>query len=480
MCSVTNAATHCPKDGAPLPCDVRREYGRPDPTTATAAAVQVAARYTAPPREIVDPQSCLPDFWAARPSLTRIHAFARARRASPWGVLGSSLAHVVCATEPNVQLPPTIGSYASLNLFVGIVGRVGAGKDMAAKVARDAVDLGKTADFITAPLGSGEGLSHMFMRWGKDNLEQYNRSALVIIGEIDTLGALVQRQSSTVGSQLRQAAMGEQLGFFYVDTAKRMITPEHQYRMCLIAGIQPKRSAVLLGESDGGTPQRFVWLPAADPDAPDVRPPCPEPLLWIPPRWHEAGGRHEGGMYRNVVEVCDTACDIIDKAHLARTRGEGDALDGHALLTRLKVAAALSILEGRCAVTDEDWDLSAEVMAVSDATREQCVRALAEDGRERNQRQAEAEAQRTIVVQERVDEAKVRRVTATIKRRLSHGGDWVSGSDLRSKVAQPLRPFVETALNALVLAGDIEERKVEYRNQRGMQYRITRSFEEAA
>jgi hypothetical protein len=63
------------------------------------------------------------------------------------------------------------------------------------------------------------------------------------------MGALVQRQSSTVASQLRQAAMGEPLGFFYVDQAKRMIVPEHSYRCCLIAGIQPARSAVLLDDA---------------------------------------------------------------------------------------------------------------------------------------------------------------------------------------------------------------------------------------
>lgn len=420
-------------------------------------------------------------FWAARLSLTRIHGFARGRRVSPWAVLGGALTRVVAATEPNVQLPPTIGSYASLNLFIGLVGKSGAGKDAATKVARDAVDLGNDhPKFITAPLGSGEGMSHMFMKWGDDGLEQYNRSALVTIGEIDTLGALVQRQSSTVGSQLRQAAMGEALGFFYVDTAKRMLTPEHQYRMCLLAGIQPKRSGVLLGEADGGTPQRFVWLPATDPDAPDKRPDCPEPLLWVPPKWHEAGGVHVGGQYRNVIDVCDTACDIIDKAHLARTRDEGDALDGHALLTRLKVAAALAILEGRCNVGDDDWELSADVMVVSDAARETCIKALATEGVERNQKQAEAEATRAIVVGERVDEAKVRRASAGVKRKLARVDGWLAASDIRSSLSPGLREYAEASLHALVLSGAIEDRAVTYRGAPGTQYRLVGTMEEAA
>ncbi|MFI7073498.1 hypothetical protein [Micromonospora sediminicola] len=413
-------------------------------------------------------------FWDARLSLRHIHTFARARRVAPWATLGAVLTRVVAAVDPNVQLPPTIGSYASLNLFVGLVGTPGTGKDAARKVAFEAIELGKEYEVPPAPLGSGEGLSHMFMRESKDGPEQHNTRALVTIGEIDTLTALTKRQSSTVTSQLRQAAMGEQLGFFYVDTSKRMLVPEHRYRLCLLAGIQPKRAGGLLAEADGGTPQRFVWLPAADPDAPDVAPPCPDPLVWEPPKWHESGaGRVVGGMYRVPMPIPAEAEETIVAAHLARTRGKGDALDGHALLTRLKVAGALAILEGKFVIDDEDWRLSEIVMAVSNRTRAMCEKVLAEETRSQNKQQAMAEAARTIVIEEQVTAAAVKRVSQVIKRSLARAdGGWRSGADLRKTLASRDRSHFETALNAVILAGEVEEEQVSHHNQSGTRYRL--------
>lgn len=424
------------------------------------------------PPGTIAPAPVVDDFWSARRSLRHLHTYARARRVAPWAVLGAALANVVAATEPNAQLPPTIGSYASLNLFIGLVGPAGTGKDAARKVAKEALELPKDSKFITAPLGSGEGLAHMFMRERKEGAEQVNDAALVTIGEIDTLGALMKRQSSTVSSQLRQAAMGEELGFFYVDTSKRMMVPEHRYRMCLLAGIQPKRAAVLLGDADGGTPQRFAWMPAFDPEAPDVVPDCPDPMLWVPPRWHEAGGRQIGGMYRSAVKLPQIAVDTVIAAHLARTRGQGEALDGHALLTRLKVAAALAILEGRTFVDDEDWALSGLVMATSDATRQLCLDELSKANQRDNVRQAEAEATRTIVVQERIDEASIQRVARGIKRNLARNSGPVAHADLRKCLAGRDRTYFEPALNALMLAGDVLEEKTEHHNQHGRQYQL--------
>jgi hypothetical protein len=411
-------------------------------------------------------------FWKTRPSLEYLRDFARARRVSPWAMLGVTLARVVCATKPFVQLPAIIGSWASLNMLIGLVGPSGGGKDTATKAARDALDVGHA--FLTAPLGSGEGLSHMFMKETKSGPEQYNDAALVTVGEIDTMTALKNRQASTVMAQIRQAAMGEQLGFFYVDTAKRMMVPEHSYRLCLIAGIQPLRAASLLDDADGGTPQRFVWLPVTDPDAPDIAPPLPTPMVWESPPWNQIMGESSGGRDRVVLDVCNTARDTIIAAHLARTRGQdGEALNGHALLTRLKVSASLALLQGRAVVTDEDWDLAGTVMTVSDRTRGGVVDVLRGEAGKNNKAQAEAEASRTIVVQERLHEAAVARVARSVKRVLARAG---SSAIARAKVRQGIsnrdRQHFDSALAALVLAGDVVEEEFEYQGQTGVHYRL--------
>jgi hypothetical protein len=403
-------------------------------------------------------------FWKTRPILEHIQQFARARLVAPWATLGAVLVHVVAATHPRVQLPATIGSEASLNLFVGLVGAAGAAKGASEKAARRAVDL----DLRRAPvypLGSGEGIAHMFMRNKGGEAELHNISAVVTIGEIDTLASLKGRQASTLMPQLRQAAMGEQLGFFYVDETKRLMVPEHKYRLCL-------RSGVLLSddEIDGGTPQRFVWLSCDDPDAPDEDPEEPTPILWESPDWTQVPTAGRGDDQRKIMPICERARQTIVAARKARRRGDGEALDGHALLTRLKVAAALAILDSRTSVTDDDWDLAGAVMAESDGQRARCRQALQEMGRDQNRRTGEAEAHRTLVIEERVETEKLKRAVDRIRRCLLRaGGEGLSGAKLRGKLGA-LGAFMDQATDVLEMAGDIRVEDIAYRGQTGRKY----------
>jgi hypothetical protein len=415
------------------------------------------------------------ELWKARPVLAHIHEYARARRVGPWAVLGTVLARVVTNTTPNVQLPATVGGNASLNLFVGLVGPSGMGKDAAQKVGREALGM-EHEDFVTNPLGSGEGLPKMFVRAVRPTKEepnpapeQYNRAALVTIGEIDTFTALSSRQGATLTGQLRQAAMGEQLGFFWSDETKRIMVPEHSYRLCLIAGIQPTRSGGLLNDGDGGTPQRFIWLPAGDPDAPDVAPPEPRPWLWVPPEWTAV--KREFGEPCWEVDLPAIVRQTVDAARLRRLRLEGDALDSHALLTRTKVAAALAILEGRTAVEEEDWRLSGVVMAMSDQQRELCQRTLKDEAAKVNRGQAVAEAERAIVVTKRVDEDRVKRVSRKVKTKLSELGP-MTASVLRRSFGSQDRDALEDALDHLTRTGDVVAIAVEHRGGTGLSYRL--------
>ena len=66
--------------------------------------------------------------------------------------------------------------------------------------------------------------------------------------------------------------------------------PAGSYRACLTVGVQPLRSHTLLGASDGGLPQRFVWLPTSDPDAPDEPPADPGKWKIGRPSWLRAVG----------------------------------------------------------------------------------------------------------------------------------------------------------------------------------------------
>lgn len=61
--------------------------------------------------ELSSPLDSDDDFWEARPMLTHIRDLARARRVSPWALLGTTMAHAVAATSHRVVLPPLVGGY---------------------------------------------------------------------------------------------------------------------------------------------------------------------------------------------------------------------------------------------------------------------------------------------------------------------------------------------------------------------------------
>lgn len=409
-------------------------------------------------------------FWDARPELRHLHDFARARLVAPWAVLGVALARIITATPHQVCLPPIVGGKASLNLFVGLVGPSGSGKGAAEAVAAEAI----TVPYIESHnVGSGEGIAHGYKHREKGNLvwNDDRHAVLFSVPEIDSLAAQGDRKGATLMPQLRSGWTGEQLGFGYADPMKRIIVEAHEYRLCLVAGIQPGRAGCLLDDADGGTPQRFLWMPATDPRAPDTEPDAPKPIAWTPPPLPGLVGI--GGAK---ISVCDLAQDTIKDARRARNRGDGDALDGHALLAQLKTAAALAILDGRYQVTDDDWGLAAVIARKSAATRAGVAEHLAHKARLINAARGELEANRAVLVDERKADAAVRRVCGVIVRRLRRDGDWVTASDLRKALASTDRGNLGAALERLAEAGQIDaenvDRQADGHGGRGTRYRL--------
>jgi hypothetical protein len=142
--------------------------------------------------------------------------------------------------------------------------------------------------------------------------------------------------------------------------------------------------------------------------------------------------------------------DIIRDAHIARARGIGDALDGHALFTREKVAAALAVLDGRDAMTLEDWELSGVVMTMSNRTRadvESGLRATIEsEAREYGARLALTNDEREI----RGDKLKRDRVSRVMLRALERAGGSMTKGRLVNRVASRDRDVAEESLMVLI------------------------------
>lgn len=437
-----------------------------------------APRLVAPDEWIpapIEPQSDEVDLWA-RPVLRHVRTFARARGVGPLACLGSVLARVVAGTPSDYVLPPLVGRVGSLNLFVAKVAASGQGKGASDGAAEDAVFLSGVEDpdtgddelFSTTP-GSGEGLLHVYVTREKDGtLRRLRDRVLFDVPEIDALTAVASRQGATIMPLLRQAYSGERLGFHYSDPGKRLTVRGHTYRCAMVVGVQPGRAAALLDDADGGTPQRFLWLPVTDPQAPAVRPPEPRPWRLELPA--VTGGRRE------LLQVCPEAVTTIEDAARRRLLGQADnALDGHALYTRLKVAAALALLEERLDVNPEDWQLAGALMAISDTTRDAVQDELRQAAAHKNLARADAEATRAVRVAGAVEEDAVKRIALAVTRKLDkQPGEWITGADLRRALASKQRAHLEDALELLATTGQIEAEELPGQGTAGHRYRRPR------
>ncbi|MDC8982159.1 hypothetical protein PR370_06110 [Mycobacterium marinum] len=402
------------------------------------------------------------DFWCARPILSHVRQFAQARRRCPWAVLGVTIIRANGIIPPAVGLPPHVGGRASLNTFVALTGPSGAGKGTSESAARDAITFrwrhGAVADLPEFPIGSGEGIARTFMppaasKDGEPEREQII-TAIFSVPEVDTAAGLFSRSGSTLESELRKVFSGEQLGFTNAQAHTRTRVPAHTYRCGLIVGVQPGRAGALLDGADGGTPQRFVWLPVLDADMPDERPDEPPPVTVDQPE------------FRGDLTVPDVARAAIDAHQLAMHRGTVDPLDGHRLLVRLKVAAALMVLDSRDhkpAIDDEDWHLAGTVMEVSDRTRAWVQRERSQAAQRSNRGRALATAERDEVISER----KLQRAKQAIVRWLDKAGELPS-ADLRRRLKADLRDYYGAAIAELADENTICEIPI----KNGMSYRI--------
>ncbi|MEV7329575.1 hypothetical protein [Micromonospora sp. NPDC093244] len=340
----------------------------------------------------VEPWTGEEGFWSRRALFQHIYRYAKANRLSPWGLLGTILVRACVAVEPGVVLPDE----GSLNLFLALVGVSGQGKGRLMRHAGKCVEV--FSDIQPHSIGSGQGIPHLFKKREKDgSITTLATRVLFEIPEVDKFAALTKGGESTLDSELRQAYSGEALGGAYVDPAKRLPIGAHTYRLGLVMGVQPDRAKVLFEKAGGGTPQRFVWLPAYDDAMDEVRPAYDAKTWeWNKPEWSGEMG------------VPAEALDELDKDLLRRNAAgfDAEALDSHALLTRFKVAAVMALLDGRIDVSSEDWQLAKVVMDVSNRERDKVLARLNEVNR-----QAHVQAGRNAGLRQIVAERQVKRLT---------------------------------------------------------------------
>lgn len=375
--------------------------------------------------------------------LRKVYEWARARHVSPWAVMFGVLLRVSASIPHFVQLPGVIGDRASLNLLCAFVGRSGTGKGASARVAA----LAWPVDVLVLPLGSGQGVAEVFAkRSGDDEIVP----VIFDVPEIDTLAGLTKTQGSILLPTIKSMAMGEQLGQTNATKGTSRNVPAHSYRACMSVGAQPGNTGVLFSDTTGGTPQRFLWVSVTDPNITDGEFDQPEPLDTNMPVWAPGDD--------GVVEIVYAVPEIVAAirgGNVARNRGEVGALDGHAVLTRCKVAALLAIMHGRIEVTVWDWDRAGEIMAVSDRTRASLQAQEAEiqaaSIRERGKEDALRWEGREDHRRAQLESVKTSVVNTLLKR-----GGQASASDLSTALGKShRRKLLNEALAELVVEGVI-------------------------
>jgi hypothetical protein len=383
-------------------------------------------------------------FWSQRIELDHIYRFARHRRVSPFATLGCVLRRAVACIEPTVVLPPTIGDVVSVNLFIGTAGASGGGKgaaDAAGFAAVRFIDQNNIEIHTPRPnAGSGEGLARLFKGRGDD--EPGMTRAHLIVPEVSTLAALAGRQGSTLAAELLKAFMGEPLGFTNAQKDTTTAIAAHTYRLCLGVGVQPDNAEFFLAREKDGLPQRFLFLPTIDPHAPEVRPDPVEPIDIVVPDF---------GTERYAVTIPAHAADEIDVHRYRVLIGDDnvDPLDGHLMLTRLKIGFALAVLAGRKYVDADDWKIAGELIEVSKQVRDEMRAAVDARRRQLNHDKALDAADRDAIVAARLSEDKQRRVAHAITRKLKRV-ESATRTDLRKACDSSIREDFDTVFEFFI------------------------------
>ncbi|AOL10920.1 MAG: hypothetical protein ACLU7Y_06035 [Bifidobacterium longum] len=343
-------------------------------------------------------------FWDSTPSLRYVFDYARAKQVAPWATLFVVLARISVAMPPHVVTPSLVSSeYGSLNVFVGILGPSGMGKGLTTGVARSLVpDIRKA---MTAQPASGEGIPAMFTTRKKqdegDRQVQVvvcaNCRALLDIPEIAVLGGNSKRQGSILIPMLTSAWSGEDLGCFTKNEANRYTVPRYGYRLSLITGVQPSNLGMILDESGTGLPQRFLFAPVTDSEAPEEPPQAPfgsifpfdvaalpaDMMVSALDTLYQAGSRYdmmdhgETSYPLTVMEYPQIAYAEARRVRADTLHGKvSDPLDAHRLGLKTKVAALLAMLDhpnDPLKVRERDWTLADYVCEKSAQFRAEAI-----------------------------------------------------------------------------------------------------------
>lgn len=448
--------------------ELRRTDGRLTPTTEP------------DPTDLADPADEDPPdedrFWDRRALFRWCWDTGAAQMIPPGAILGDVLARASAAAGHRVTLPGIIGAPTTIGLGVIVAAGTGGGKTSAAAIVADRTNLA----VHEAGLGTAEGIMDQYGEVTKEGVMQYRRRAVLFTSdEAEAALGLAARPGSILLPVIRSMVSGAPVALTYRHRPVKL--ERGQYVAAFLLAGQPQKFAPILtaDEIGGGTPQRFLWLPGGFPDCPPPGggPPAPgKAPVNLPPA---LGGvpPTEGGlpMPGTTIGVPEHIADEVRAArHKALTDPGTDPLQAHSMLTRLKTAAVLALIDGRTAISGDDWQDAAALDAISRATILAARAAIAEHDRQANTALAEREGQRAAVVdgaRETAARGRVaRRVAEHVHQHQPDGG--CTRRCLAPALAARDRGWTDTATDLAVANGWILAQVRQDRSGRGGEVRV--------
>jgi hypothetical protein len=412
------------------------------------------------------------DFWNARPEFRLIRDWARARRISPAMLLAEVLAAMMCRIPPSVQLPPSIGGNGSLSTCLVLYGKSGMGKGSAARMVREIIDMPSNPGLglTRFQAGSGEGVNKAFgyNHYDKSKheweLRRTANCAIIDIKDISSYISVKERGGSILESELCKFFSGEELGLGYTEMKKRVLIPAFSYHGIVMAGVQPVLANAILGATDSGFAQRWIWLEARDKTMEYERPEDPnECITWEIPNdiWKLDNDSDEPFL----LGVCGEIREILDREHVTAHREDRE--DGQERFARLKLAALLALLNGRVDVNMKDWDLAGWLASRSAALQAEAKEEIRKSSARSNLERARSEGIRRDESDKVADQRREIRIVNAI---LRNAEDWIGENNLIKKVSRhrETRDEARDMLPELVESGQLETRPAK---QGGTQYR---------
>ena len=402
-------------------------------------------------------------FWTARPWLGGLREAAMLRGLAPAAVLGAFLSGYATTVPMGIWLPAVWGRRSPLNTYVALVARSGGGKTAAMGTALDLLGWNVNTNphvLLSQAIRSGEGMVTLaVIPRRKDDAEDapsFNNAVQVHFDEGGVLGKQVERIGSSTIPYLNTAWAGSgMVGGAKAGEVSQF--PAYLVRICVVMGVQFGAAANLFtGESARlGFPQRLLYFGLEDAQLADLDVDSMEISDAKPldvPFWAHSE-------FTRAPLLMDVPPDVVREVRRwTRDKDHGpggvDPLDGHQMLLQLRTAALMALLDGRGAIDNQDWELSAHLVEYSRQIRTALVMSL----HDVSQSASRARISEAVSTADALDDRWVRYRAVRLARHVHALEEPCSRKDLRKRLAGFEKPRFEEILDYAIAQGWIVRR----------------------